>query len=131
MTKQWDEITIAELLEASRKERAKCLELAEQALLRKDKLSCKALEDRSGKHGGLYHAIMPLVDEIGKPESVTVRALLDAIERDRLICVELEQKAYDTDSHIVTKRAFRRQGNHYASLYQDIMYFVNKICPAK
>ena len=50
MTKQWDEITIAKLLEASKKERSECLELAEQALPRKDELSCKALKDRSEKH---------------------------------------------------------------------------------
>ena len=129
MTKQWDEITIAELLEASKKERSECLELAKQALLRKDELSCKALKDRSEKYGNLYHAIKPLVDAIGSFETITIRALLDAIERDRLLCLGLEQKVYDTDSHIITKRAFRRQGNHYASLYQDIMYFVNKITP--
>jgi hypothetical protein len=125
MTKQWDEITIVELLEASSKERSKCLELAEQAVYRQDDLSREALHDRSKKHGNLYHAIKPLVDE-----TVTIRALLDAIERDRLSCLELEEKAFH-EKQAIAVNAFRRQGNHYELLYQDIMYFVNKICPAK
>jgi hypothetical protein len=126
VTKQWDEITITELFEASRKERSDCLELAEQALLRKDELSCKALDERSKKHGNLYHAIKPLVDEIGSFEAVTIRALFDVIERDRLSCLELEKKAFHTKQAIAAN-AFRRQGNHYELLYQEIMYFVGKL----
>ena len=127
MTKQWDEITVAELLDASSKERSKCLELAEQAVYRQDDLSREALDDRSKKHGNLYHAIKPLVDAIGSFETVTIRALLDAIERDRLSCLELEKKAFSA----IAENSFRRQGNHYELLYKDIMYFVNKICPTK
>jgi hypothetical protein len=130
MAKQWDEITITELLEVSSKERSKCLKLAEQAIYRKDDLSRKALVDRSNKHGDLYHAIKPLIDEIGEPETVTIRALLDVIERDRLSCLELEKEAFHK-KQAIAENAFRRQGNHYELLYQDIMYFVNKICPAK
>lgn len=126
MDKQWDEITIAELLEASRKERSECLELAEQSLCRKDELSCKALDERSKKHGNLYHAIKPFVDKIGQPEIVTIRVLLDAIERERLSCLELEKKAFRKKQPIV-ENALRRQNNHYVMLYQEIMYFVNRV----
>jgi hypothetical protein len=101
------------------------LGMAEQALLRKDELSCKALDERSKKHGNLYHAIKPLVDEIGSFESVTIRALFDVIERDRLSCLELEKKAFP-QKQAIAANAFRRQGNHYELLYQEIMYFVNK-----
>lgn len=54
--------------------------------------------------------------------------MLDAIEADRLFCLELEKKAFQ-ENQAIQENAFRRQGNHYELLYQDIMYFVNKICP--
>ncbi len=130
MAKQWDEITIVELLEASREEKTECLLLARQALHHKDELSYKALKERSDKHGDLHHEIKPLVDVIGSFETVTIRTLLDVIERDRLICVELEKKAFHK-KQAIAENAFRRQGNHYELLYQDIMYFVNKICSRK
>jgi hypothetical protein len=127
-TKQWDEITIAEVFKESLEESKKCLELAKQALQRKDELSCKALKDRSDKHGTFYHEIRAFSKKFPPSNSFTVRTLLDAIEADRLSCLELEKKAFQ-ENQAISENAFRRQGNHYELLYQEIMYFVNKICP--
>ena len=128
-TKRWDEITIAEVFKESLEESKKCLELAKQALQRKDELSCKALKDRSDKHGAFYHEIRVFLKKFPSNTGLdTVRTLLDAIEADRLFCLELEKKAFQ-ENQAIQENAFRRQGNHYELLYQEIMYFVNKICP--
>lgn len=123
MSKQWDAITVKELFVASHKESRECLELARHALHRKDELSSKALKDRSDKHGQFHYEVKVFIDN---PEDATVRTLLDAIEAHRLACLDLESLANQYNQPIF-ENAFRRQGNHYEWLYQEIMYFVNKI----
>ncbi len=115
MTKQWNEITVKELLAKSLEERKECLALTRQA----SALTRKALKDRSDRHSEFCRAVMRF------PKVTTVKALLDAIEAERDQCLSLESVAQDP----ILCDALRRQGNHYESLFQEIMYFVNKICP--
>jgi len=129
VTKQWDQITVKELFLKSKEESKECLELAKEALQRKDQLSFMALKDRSDRHNDLYEEIMFFVNRINlNPDVVTVRMLLDEIERDRVACLQLESKAFKKGQRL-PEQALRRQGNNYEILYQRIMFFVNKIVP--
>jgi len=114
-TKQWDEITVDELLDKSLEESKECLTLARET----SALTRKALKDRSDRHGEFYHAVMRY------KKATTVKELLDVIEAERDECLKLEAKA----KKAILRNALRRQGNHYELLFQEIMYFVNKICP--